>query len=506
MIQMNQRRTRTTGIIAAMVATLLGCLMIAFFSLESVGKADTPTGRYLSASPSLYPAFSWNQRDYVVRCQATRGTPRARLKLPRSWQARVGTSAFRGGTVWAGLNDGSGAGTNVVIRRPGAGSAGFRIRCLPKDFPRFKFRRYAAGGPRLTFAQVGGNYAVFFDRAGTPVWWMKNSIPPLYPQVLRNGTLSWLVRDGGTNRRTAGDKGRFAWGIRSLDGKLIRKVRGSNRLYTDAHELMLLRNGNYLLDTFPRDRGLDLRPFGGPARAVGRGNQIQEVTPRGRLVWKWNAGSHFDLAETGRWWKMILSRRQPLDYLHFNSAEPVGDDMIMSFRHLDAVYKIDRATGKIIWKLGGTPTEEQLEVLNDPHGDFPFGGQHDARVNKQGILSVFDNATNLKRRPRVVRYRIDGAARTATMVSSFSDRLVPLSTCCGSARELPNGQWLVNWGGLGSIRKPGIHNMIGAYSRKGKPIFRLWTYDKHMYRAQPVTGPFPSLVRLRQAMDSRHAR
>ena len=96
-----------------------------------------------------------------------------------------------------------------------------------------------------------------------------------------------------------------------------------------------------------------------------------------------NAERTIALAETGRWWKMILKRRQPFDYVHFNSAEPVGDAMVMSFRHLDAVYKIDRASGEIIWKLGGTPTDERLEVLNDPHGDFPFGGQHDARVDER---------------------------------------------------------------------------------------------------------------------------
>ncbi|MCB0858609.1 MAG: aryl-sulfate sulfotransferase [Solirubrobacterales bacterium] len=488
-----------------MAVALLGCVTFALVSHESTAKAvDKPA--VLSASPSLYPAFDWNQRDYVVRCQATRRIPRVNLNLPANWTARVAGSPARGGKFRAGTNRGPGAGTTVQIRRPGAGAASFRIRCLPKDFARFEFRRYRAGGPRLTFAQVGGNYAVFFDRAGTPVWWMKNGIPPLHPQVLRDGTLSWLVEDGGKRGRTAGTNGRFAWGIRSLSGNLIRKVRGANRVLTDAHELMLLPNGNYLINTFPRDRGLDLRPFGGPAKAVGRGSLVQELTPRGRLVWKWRARAHIELAETGRWWKMILKRRQPLDYLHFNSAEPVGGSMVMSFRHLDAVYKINRSTGEIIWKLGGTPTDESLEVLNDPLGEYPFGGQHDARVDKNGILSVFDNGSFLKRAPRVVSYRINQGAGTATLVSSFRDRQVPISTCCGSAEKLPNGQWLVNWGGLGNIRKPGIKNLVGAYSPEGRPIFRLWTYGKHMYRAQPVAGPFPSLVRLRQAMDNRYVR
>jgi len=492
--------TWTAGTVGATGLALLGCLLFAFFSAVPAGNADAASKRIMKASPALYPSFNWGQRDYVVRCKV-RNAPRVQLTLPRGWRGEIGGSAFRRGKFGARIN--ARAGTVVRIHRPGAGTAAFRVRCLPRDFPRFRFRRYQAGGPRLTFAQVGGNYATFFDRAGTPVWWMKNGIPPLHPQALRDGTLSWLVRQPGTNGRTQGTNGRFAWAIRRLNGKVVRYVKGARNLLTDAHELMLLPNGNYLLNTFPRDRGLDLRPFGGPARAVGRGSQVQMLTPRGRLVWKWHAGSHIALAETGRWWNMILKRNQPFDYLHFNSAEPVGNSMVMSFRHLDAVYKINRRTGKVLWKLGGTPTSERLEVRNDPHGDFPFGGQHDARVNRRGILSVFDNATTLNRPPRVVRYRINEGAGTATMVNSFGDSMVPLSSCCGSAQELPNGQWLVNWGGLGIIRKPGIRNLIGAYTPQGKPIFRLWTFGKHMYRAQPVTGGFPSIQRLRAAMNHR---
>ena len=81
------QRTRTAKTFAAMAVTLLGCALFAFFSQESTGKADNPQGRILSASPSLYPVFNWNQRDYVIRCQVARGTPRVNLNLPRNWKA-----------------------------------------------------------------------------------------------------------------------------------------------------------------------------------------------------------------------------------------------------------------------------------------------------------------------------------------------------------------------------------------------------------------------------------
>ena len=121
--------------------------------------------------------------------------------------------------------------------------------------------------------------------------------------------------------------------------------------------------------------------------------------------------------------------------------------MIASFRHLDAVYKIEKSTGRIVWKLGGTRTPERLEVGNDPH-DYTFGAQHDARLLPDGTVTVFDNRTYLRHeRPRAVRFRINEQAGTATLVQSITDPAVSRSGCCGSARRLANGDWLIGWGG-----------------------------------------------------------
>ncbi len=48
-----------------------------------------------------------------------------------------------------------------------------------------------------------------------------------------------------------------------------------------------------------------------------------------------------------------------------NSVEPDGDGFIVSFRHMIAVYRIDKATGKVTWKLGGTTRAESLTMIGD---------------------------------------------------------------------------------------------------------------------------------------------
>lgn len=59
---------------------------------------------------------------------------------------------------------------------------------------------------------------------------------------------------------------------------------------------------------------------------------------------------------------------------------PSGDFLI-SARHTDAIYKISRATGSILWQLGGVNSSFKLEGFN-------FSGQHDARVIQENATST----------------------------------------------------------------------------------------------------------------------
>ena len=138
--------------------------------------------------------------------------------------------------------------------------------------------------------------------------------------------------------------------------------------------------------------------------------------------------------------------RDGYDIPHWNSIEPHGNAVIASFRQLDAVYKINKATGNIVWKLGGTTTTRSLKVIGDPHS-YPLGGQHDARVLPDGTLSVFDNRTALTdRRPGWCATGSTRWLERPPWSSRSRDPDIPLSYCCGSARHLPNGDWLIDWG------------------------------------------------------------
>jgi hypothetical protein len=181
------------------------------------------------------------------------------------------------------------------------------------------------------------------------------------------------------------------------------------------------------------------------------------------------------------------------DLAHINSVEPDGDSVLISLRHVDAVFKVKRATGAIEWKLGGTHTADSLKVVGEPDDSLVFGGQHDARVLPDGTLTVHDNRTGQNAGPRALRYRIDATARTATKLEELTDPDAPLSLCCGSARRLPGGDWVMSWG---------YNSLVRELSPTGKVVFGLrFENALFSYRAVPVRARELSVRKLRAGMD-----
>jgi hypothetical protein len=180
--------------------------------------------------------------------------------------------------------------------------------------------------------------------------------------------------------------------------------------------------------------------------------------------------------------------------------------VVLSFRHLDAVVKVNRSDGSIAWKLGGTATPESLGVIGDPAfepgGAGGFGGQHDARLLSDGTLTIFDNGSGRARPPRGVRYHLDLAQRTATFVHEVADAGAPASFCCGSYRQLPSGNHVLGWGG-----NPDDTADFVEIESSGERVFELSFTDPQAlaYRASPVAvaGKLHRDV-LRAGMDAQY--
>jgi hypothetical protein len=374
----------------------------------------------------------------------------------------------------------------------------YHVRCLPTDFPDWTFSR--SGQPTqawtlLALSKGTAHYVTFVDGNATPVWWLPHTRTPLDAKLLSDNTIAFARGEA-----TPFGRDDTAYEIHSLNGALVRTLVtvGAD---TDHHDLQQLANGNFLLMSYkPRDH-VDLSAHGGPSDATVLDAEIQELTPAGALVWTWNSKDHIALSETGPWWPFVRSApaqlsdgRSAYDIVHINAFEPDGDGLLVSLRHTDAVYRIQRSTGQLLWKLGGTPTARSLAVVSDPRTPT-FSGQHDVRRLSDGTVSVFDNGTQAGRPPRAVRFQVDPTAGTATWLESITDSEVTNSPCCGSARRLGSGGWLVGWGSI-------VSPVIGEYAANGSRLFKLRYPDAFSYRAFPVPPGRVSAQQLRDAMNT----
>jgi hypothetical protein len=361
----------------------------------------------------------------------------------------------------------------------------YYVRCLPDDFPKYTFVRSGPVSPKYfsvdqAFLRAPSQrYAMIFDDHGVPIWWDRAAAWD--PRVLPSGNVLWW------------DFSAQQWKLHRLDGSLVRDLTPVGEGF-DPHDLQFVGGGAFLTSANVRQSHVDTSAYGGSSDADVLNADPRELDSAGNVVWDWKSQDHESLAVTGRWWPWVIDNGAfGYDILHWNSIEPDGNSVIASFRHLDAVYKISKATGDIVWKLGGTNTPESLTVKSDPRV-YPLGGQHDARLLPDGTLTVFNNRTNLGNKvPRAERFRIDEGAGTATLLQSISDPDVPVSQCCGSARRLENGDWLIDWG----KNKP-----IGGYEPNGQRTFLLTLDSTFSYRAEPVPTGVLSAQDLRDAMDA----
>ena len=454
----------------------------------------------VAGSPAMVPAFSPQVPDYVVRCRAARPV-RISVSAPAGDTVAVDGHRARGGSFATNVPLSSGQAFPLIIDTGGRQLTD-TVRCLPRDFPGWTATR--TGQPQAAFYVLApcchGRYATIFDNHGVPVWWLHTRHYILDASLLPDGDVAVGTESGG----------QFGEGLSlakfneyRLDGRYVRTFTIPGGIPTDRHELQIMPGGDYVVAAHVARPGVNLRRYGGPAHATVLDALIAEVSPQGKLVWSWDSKGHIRLAETGRWFKgLVLAHPAHLahggkayDIVHINAIARYPQGFLVSMRHTDAVYAIDKRTGDIMWKLGGTRTVKSLKIIGDDVPDF--GGQHDVRVLPDGTVSVFDNGTGRNRAARVLRFRIDTRARTATLVQELVDHQTPDSPCCGSARWLPGGDWVVSWGGT---------HVVTELTPDDTPVLTLDFPHFTSYRAPPVLPGVISRRELNAAMDNLHPR
>src|SRR5262249_18267035 len=127
----------------------------------------------------------------------------------------------------------------------------------------------------------------------------------------------------------------------------IQRVKPLNGYAGDLHEFLLTGNGTAL---FLCGNQVDPPP-GNDAAVPLFEDVIQEVDlDTGALVFEWHGADHVQPEES--YVNPPTAGGQAYDYMHANSIEVDRDgNLLVSARNTCTIYKIDRTTGNVVWRL-----------------------------------------------------------------------------------------------------------------------------------------------------------
>ena len=313
--------------------------------------------------------------------------------------------------------------------------------------------------------------AVIVDNTGEPVW--EHPLAGLVTTNLRvqryrgREVLTWwdgVIRNG---------HGIGAYTIADEHYRPLRQVQAGNGLQGDLHEFLLTDRGTVLLTAY-QIVTRDLSSVGGSTTGMIQDAIFQELDlASGKVLLEWHSLDHIPMSES--YWPVY----EPWDYVHINSID-VDDDgnLLVNSRNTHTVYKLDRQTGEVIWRLGGRSNNFAIA------SGAEFAWQHDARRQPDGTLSIFDNEgpPDGGAQSRAIILALDEDARTASLQREYRHPSPLLATSQGSTQLLPNGNTFVGWG---------AEPYVSEFSASGELLFdaQLGT-DYVSYRAYrlPWTG------------------
>ncbi|HEV2093220.1 MAG TPA: arylsulfotransferase family protein [Rubrobacter sp.] len=220
----------------------------------------------------------------------------------------------------------------------------------------------------------------------------------------------------------------------------IRRFPAGNGYPGDHHEFLITKRDTALILIYA-ETPMDLSAYGGPKDGAVMDGVAQEIDiETGEVLFEWHSLEHVGLEES--FYEPEPDLVEAYDYFHINSIEEEGEDhLLISARRTSAVYKVDRRTGEVVWRLGGKRSDFEMGE------GARFAYQHDARRQPDGTITLFDNrGAAMDEQSRGIRLKLDEEAMTATLLQEFVHPEQPFAIYQGNVQVLPNGNVFVGWG------------------------------------------------------------
>jgi len=331
---------------------------------------------------------------------------------------------------------------------------------LPSDLPHYSASGVDPSPGYVVFA--AGMYGLVIDNTGRVVW---------YHRFPNGPGLAFMAQPNGryVARPTTPDPTDVdPWAELDPLGNITRTLGCALGLQPRPHDLISERDGSYWL-MCDEVRTMDLTAAGGIAEARVTGTAVQHVSAAGTLLFHWSPFDHFAITDG----EPSDRTGANVNWTHGNALDfDVDGNLIVSFRNLGEITKIDAVSGAVIWRMGGR--RNQFTFLDSP---FPaFSGQHSARVSSPNALVILDNLGS-PGESRAERYTMDEAARTARLAHSYSSIPGVVTQIGGSVQDLSAGRTLVSFGTAGRVEE---------YDAAGRVMWAIVGNAGYVFRAQRI--------------------
>jgi hypothetical protein len=324
----------------------------------------------------------------------------------------------------------------------------------------------------------GPALAVMYDMNGLPVWYF---VQGTHADARGDVSTELLPTNTVLVGPTSGEPAREV----DLSGKVLwtgPANTGTTTIMTHFAGKTLA--GNYFLN-FELDKA-------GTSGSTKIDNQmLEELTPAMDVAWSWKLFDHVQPAGT----------REELCHGNHLNLDWTPGIAYYNCRYL-GLFKIDRTSGDVLWRLGGTYDKTSLGP-----GDFTFSppesqfsDAHEPEFHSDGTLILYDNGGfsqgggTTQYHSRVVEYKIDESAKTATRTWEFPGTFVVdswykdkwYSPYWGDADWLANGNVLI----AAAVKSASASSRLIEVSRAGKVVWELTLpVNNGIYRAQRLSPP-----------------
>lgn len=371
--------------------------------------------------------------------------------LTRSQFLRAAGGAVAG-LLWLTTDSAAALGYRVSAENASGGrfgGAGAQLR-TPQAAVRPGPDRAVGAGDGYWFVVAGSNARVptgpvILDRTGRAVWFKQmphdSYAMNLHAQTYRGQpVLTWW--EGSV----------LGYGecvIMDSSYREIARVRAGNGHQVDPHEFLLTPEGTALITASPSTVRADLSSVGGSRDGQVSESVIQEIdVASGQVLLEWRSLEHVPVSESYMW-----AGNGEYDYMHANSIDVTPDgNLLVSGRHTWALYKLERHTGEVMWRLGG----KRSDYAMGPRSQFAW--QHDGRQVDEQRITVFDDGAaffegnhrlrTTHRQSRGLALRVDHAARRVTVHRSYRHPRSLLAAGYGNMQTLADGSVVIGWGNL----------------------------------------------------------